>query len=136
MAKMGTVQRSVANSHQTDYPGRATPICSLILPTDKRLANSDKVPFQFPLQFLLVIQIWTFEYTLLGLVCIIQLFSRRKIMSLTTFHSLCMAHNRGSLLAAFFWLWPCLWIDHRILDLRFYRYHRVCALRTPSPSFN
>lgn len=30
MAQMGSVQRSVANSHQIDYPGRATPICSLI----------------------------------------------------------------------------------------------------------
>lgn len=55
IAKMGSVQRSVATSHQTDYPGRTTPICSLILPTDQRHANSDKVPFQFPLQFLLVI---------------------------------------------------------------------------------
>lgn len=120
-----------------DYPGRlllqsAVSFCRPI----KDMPIRTKSPLNFPLQFLLVVLIWTFEHTLLGLVCIIRFFSRRKIMSLTTFHSLCMAHNRGSLLAALFLLWHGLWIYRRIVVLRFYRYHRVCALRTPRPSFN
>lgn len=56
-------------------------------------------------------------------------------MSLTASHSLRMEDNRGSLLAVLCLLWLCIWIHCRILGLRFYRYHRVCALRTPSPSW-
>lgn len=136
MAQLGSAQRSVATSHQTDYPGRlllqsAVSFCRPI----KDMPIRTKSPLNFPSISTRDLN-WTFEHTLLGLVCIIRFFSRRKIMSLTTFHSLCMAHNRGSLLAALFLLWPRLWIHRRILDLRFYRYHRVCALRTPPPSFN